>query len=79
LRRIKSLQHHGRHDTIHLTSLWRTTSAHRTSDGTVRYQSCPCGRWRVVRDRAGEVAAVLVEVRSAPVHRRAHDDTGVPG
>lgn len=43
--------------------LWRTTSAHRTSGGTVFYQSCPCGRWRVVREQVRGAAAVLVEVR----------------
>jgi hypothetical protein len=59
--------------------LWRTASTHRTSDGTVRYQSCPRGRWRVLRDQARRVTAVLLQVRSAPVHRRAYDDAGAKG
>jgi hypothetical protein len=28
--------------------IWRTESRHPTSDGTVSYQRCHCGRWRVL-------------------------------
>jgi hypothetical protein len=39
---------------------WQTSSSHRTSDGLVTYQSCRCGRWRIL------TAADRVEVaRSA--------------
>jgi hypothetical protein len=27
--------------------VWSTKSRHRTSEGMVRYQRCPCGLWRV--------------------------------
>jgi hypothetical protein len=26
---------------------WRVRSTHSTSEGTVRYETCACGRWRV--------------------------------
>ncbi|MFK3984612.1 hypothetical protein ACI2K4_30095 [Micromonospora sp. NPDC050397] len=28
--------------------VWRTRSRHRTSAGTVTYQSCHCGLWRLL-------------------------------
>ncbi|MEV6813256.1 hypothetical protein [Micromonospora sp. NPDC051296] len=50
--------------------VWRTRSRHRTSEGTLHYQSCHCGRWRI---RAGRTAGTLVETGPcdpgiAPVH-----------
>lgn len=27
---------------------WRSRSSHATSEGVVTYQSCPCGRWRIL-------------------------------
>ena len=32
--------------------LWTLTSEHRVSDGRLRYESCPCGRWRIRLDAA---------------------------
>ncbi|MFD2762656.1 hypothetical protein [Micromonospora eburnea] len=40
--------------------VWRTRSRHRTSEGTVYYQFCHCGRWRI---RAGRQAGIPVEIR----------------
>jgi hypothetical protein len=28
---------------------WQTASEHTTSQGRLAYQSCPCGRWRILR------------------------------
>lgn len=28
--------------------VWWTQSSHRTSEGVLRYQRCPCGVWRVL-------------------------------
>jgi hypothetical protein len=28
---------------------WATSSEHSTSEGRIIYQSCACGRWRVLR------------------------------
>lgn len=28
---------------------WVTNSEHSTSEGRISYQSCACGRWRVLR------------------------------
>lgn len=37
--------------------LWRTRSTHATSEGLVTYQSCACGRWRIVTaGRDAEIA-----------------------
>lgn len=41
---------------------WTTKSRHRTSQGTIGYQHCTCGRWRIDRDttvHAPETVAVL--------------------
>jgi len=32
----------------HDTHFWQTRSTHPTSEGLVSYQSCPCGRWRIL-------------------------------
>ncbi|HET9422709.1 MAG TPA: hypothetical protein VFO49_16325 [Nocardioides sp.] len=41
----------------HRDHSWTTRSSHPTSDGLVTYQSCPCGRWRILTAaRAAEVA-----------------------
>ncbi|MFJ8580067.1 hypothetical protein [Micromonospora sp. NPDC093277] len=40
--------------------VWRTRSRHRTSEGTLHYQSCHCGLWRI---RAGRQAGTPVETR----------------
>lgn len=46
--------------TAHLHS-WRTHSTHLTSDGLVRYQSCSCGRWRILT--AAALAVVELAAR----------------
>ena len=35
---------------------WHTHSSHATSEGVVTYQSCPCGRWRILAARPAEIA-----------------------
>jgi hypothetical protein len=48
------------------THHWTTKSRHRTSQGTIGYQHCTCGRWRIHRDttvHAPETVAVLRSVR----------------
>jgi hypothetical protein len=52
---IKPLQHDGamtatQHQdcTNSPRHFWRTRSTHTTSEGLVTYQSCACGRWRIV-------------------------------
>ena len=43
-----------RHDTGHF---WHTRSSHETSQGLVTYQSCLCGRWRILAaPRVAEIA-----------------------
>lgn len=37
--------------------VWRTRSRHPTSNGTVSYQSCDCGLWRVLRLADADVLA----------------------
>ncbi|WP_406108088.1 hypothetical protein [Micromonospora globbae] len=44
--------------------VWRTRSRHRTSEGTVHYQSCHCGLWRI---RGG--GDVTVPVRAWSLYR----------
>jgi len=39
---MNATQHH---DQAHS---WRTRSTHTTSEGLVTYQSCACGRWRIL-------------------------------
>lgn len=46
--------------------VWRTRSRHRTSEGTLHYQSCHCGRWRI---RVGRETGVPVETRPLPTYR----------
>jgi hypothetical protein len=53
---IKPLQHDGAMTATH-GHFWRTHSTHATSEGLVSYQSCPCGRWRILTAaRVEEVA-----------------------
>ncbi len=59
--------------------MWRTTSAHRTSSGTVRYQSCPCGFWRIAQDHAYGAPAILSEIDSEPASLPAYDGTEAKG
>ncbi|MCW3814327.1 hypothetical protein ONA91_07630 [Micromonospora sp. DR5-3] len=46
--------------------VWRTRSRHRTSEGTLYYQSCHCGLWRI---RAGRQAGIPVETRPLSTYR----------
>ncbi|MEE6258498.1 hypothetical protein [Plantactinospora sonchi] len=56
--------------------VWRTRSRHRTSEGTVHYQYCHCGLWRV---RAGQRAVARIPetpvrpVDAPPPHRLRHN------
>ncbi|MFC7547255.1 hypothetical protein [Plantactinospora sp. GCM10030261] len=47
---------------------WRTRSRHHSVDGTVRYQSCHCGAWRVVLvpDEERILADAIGSVRAEP-------------
>ncbi|WP_170304473.1 hypothetical protein [Microlunatus speluncae] len=40
---------------------WQTNSEHSTSEGRISYQSCPCGRWRVLRHH--DLTTVLAAAR----------------
>ncbi|RGC66712.1 hypothetical protein C5N14_21850 [Micromonospora sp. MW-13] len=42
--------------------VWQTRSRHRTSEGTLYYQSCHCGLWRIC---AGPAAGIPVWTRRA--------------
>jgi hypothetical protein len=44
----------------HQDHFWTTRSSHPTSEGLVSYQSCPCGRWRIL------TAARVAEVARSP-------------
>lgn len=46
--------------------VWRTRSRHRTSEGTVYYQSCHCGLWRI---RTGRPDGTRAETRPRPTYR----------
>ncbi len=56
---------------------FRTRSAHRTSEGIVRYEACLCGRWRIRLDAGGELApgggAVVALSRRVGARAAAYD------
>jgi hypothetical protein len=45
---------------------WQTVSTHRTSEGRLRYQTCPCGRWQLTVEQAAIAVTIPVNVRPEP-------------